>query len=173
MNMNPEERETVCKCGQETEEQKYERLDQVIEIYKSKPGSLIQILHMAQGIFGHIPSELQEYIAGKLNMPVAKVHGVVSFYTHFSMVPKGEHTIQVCMGTACFVRGGKEILETLTDELGIGVGETTPDGKFTLEVTRCIGACGLAPAVTIDNVVYQMMDSNKIKQVLKNGEFGA
>lgn len=162
----------TCQCGQETAEQKYERLDQIIDSYKTKPGSLIQILHLAQGIFGFVSSELQEYIAVKLNIPASQVHGVVTFYAHFNTEPQGEHIIKVCMGTACFVRGGKEILETLTDELGVGVGETTKDGKYTLGVTRCIGACGLAPAVTIDNVVYQMMDSAKMRQVLKEGVSG-
>lgn len=161
----------TCSCGQETEEQKYQRLDEIIEHFKEKEGSLIQILHMAQGIFGYIPDTLQEHIADKLNLPVSTVHGVVTFYAHFSTVPKGEHTIKVCMGTACFVRGGKDILDTLTKELGIEVGQTTPDGKYTLEVTRCIGACGLAPAVTIDDTICQMMDSKKILKVLQKGEF--
>ena len=171
MDANLDRQARTCACGQESDEQKYERLDEVLELYKSREGSLIQILHIAQSIFGHISPALQEYIAGKLNIPVAKVYGVVTFYTHFSMIPKGQHTIKVCMGTACFVRGGKDILETLTEELGVNVGETTPDGKYTLEVTRCIGACGLAPAVTIDDTVYQMMDSKKMRQILKEGEF--
>lgn len=170
MNLKLDARESTCQCGQETDEQKYARLNEVIQIYKPREGSLIQILHLAQGIFGYIPAELQDYIAGELNIPVSKVHGVVTFYTHFSTIPKGEHTIKVCMGTACFVRGGKDILETLTEDLGIGVGETTRDGKYTLEVTRCIGACGLAPAVTIDNTVYQQMDKTKMRQILKNRE---
>lgn len=161
----------TCMCGQESDEQKYERLDTVIQSYKDAEGSLIQILHMAQGIFGHISPVLQEYIADKLNIPVSKIFGVVTFYTHFSMVPKGEHTIKVCMGTACFVRGAQDILDTLTKALDVDVGETTTDGKYTLEVTRCIGACGLAPAITIDEKVYQMMDSEKIRQILAKGEF--
>lgn len=161
---------STCTCAQETTEQKYLRLKEVIALYKDKEGSLIQILHLAQGIFGYIPVELQQFIAEQLNMPISKVHGVVTFYTHFSTVPKGEHIIKVCMGTACFVRGGKEILETLTDDLGVGVGGTTADGKYTLEVTRCIGACGLAPAVTIDDKVYQQMDKTKIRQILKSRE---
>lgn len=162
--------ESTCQCGSETEEQKLKRLDEVIGHYKDKDGSLIQILHLAQGIYGYIPAELQEYIAEKLNIPVSTVHGVVTFYAHFSTVPKGKHTIKVCMGTACFVRGGKDILEALTEDLGIGVGETTKDGSFTLEVTRCIGACGLAPAVTIDDTIHQMMDAKKIRQILKEYE---
>lgn len=159
-----------CQCGHESDEQKYERLSGIIQIYKDKEGSLIQILHMAQGIFGYISPTMQEYIAEKMNIPVSKVHGVVTFYSHFNTEPKGEHTIRVCMGTACFVRGGREILEALSEELGVGVGGTTANGKYTLEVTRCIGACGLAPAVTIDDTIYQMMDAKKIRKLLKDNE---
>lgn len=163
-------RASACKCGHESDEQKYKRLSEVIQSYKDREGSLIQILHMAQGIFGYIPPVLQEYIAESMNIPVSKVHGVVTFYSHFNTEPKGQHTIRVCMGTACFVRGGREILEALSEELGIGVGGTTPDGKYTLDVTRCIGACGLAPAVTIDDTVYQMMDAKKIRKILNDKE---
>lgn len=159
-----------CACGNDTDEQKFKTLDQVIAGYKNTEGSLIQILHMAQMIFGCISPELQEYIAGKLNMPVSAVHGVVTFYAHFSTEPKGEHIIKVCMGTACFVRGAQDIIDALTQELGVGVGQTTSDGKYTLEVTRCIGACGLAPVMTIDGVVHQQVDPKKIKQILNNEE---
>ena len=170
MEAKAERNAKKCLCVSETDDDRCKRLDEVIESYKDKEGSLIQILHIAQGIFGHISSVLQEHIAGKLNIPVSKVYGVVTFYTHFSMVPKGQHTIRVCMGTACFVRGGKEILAALTEDLGVTVGGTTKDGTYTLEVTRCIGACGLAPAVTIDNTVHQMMDTVKIRQILKEME---
>lgn len=170
MNEKSDDNKNTCMCAQETDEQKYARLELIIQSYKDKEGSLIQILHLAQGIFGYIPSALQEYIAEKMNIPVSKVHGVVTFYSHFSTEPKGKHVIRVCMGTACFVRGGREILEALSEELQVGVGETTRDGKYTLDVTRCIGACGLAPAVTIDNTIYQMMDAVKIKQILRNTE---
>lgn len=168
MNMEFDGRECSCKCGQENEEQKYERLDQVIASYKDKEGSLIQVLHMAQGIFGCISPQLQEYIAEKMNIPVSKVHGVVTFYAHFSTEPKGEHIIKICMGTACFVRGANEILDAFSTELGINVGETTQDGKYTLEVTRCIGACGLAPVMTIDDTVYQQVDKHKVKEILND-----
>lgn len=159
-----------CGCGQEKDEQKYKRLDAIISGYKDKKENLIQILHMAQGIFGCVSPELQEYIADKTGLPVSKVHGVVTFYAHFSTEPKGEHIIKVCMGTACFVRGAKDIIDALSDKLGIGVGETTGDGKYTLEVTRCIGACGLAPVMTIDDTVYQQMDKKKVEQLLNNEE---
>lgn len=159
-----------CSCGKETDAQKYGRLDEVIDSYKDTEGNLIQILHMAQGIFGCIAPELQEYIAERLNIPVSTVYGVVTFYAHFSTEPKGEHIIKVCMGTACFVKGAKDIIEALSNELHIGIGETTKDGKYTLEVTRCIGACGLAPVMTIDDVVHQQVDSKKIKQILNNEE---
>lgn len=170
MNAKLDGQKCSCNCGKETDEQRYGRLNQVIDSYKKTEGSLIQILHMAQGIFGCISPDLQEYIAERMNIPVSKVHGVVTFYAHFSTEPKGEHTIKVCMGTACFVLGAKDIIDALTRELSIGVGETTEDGKYTLEVTRCIGACGLAPVMTIDDVVYQQVDANKIKQILNNKE---
>lgn len=168
MDFMAESQREACECAQITDAEKYRRLDEIIQQYKNTDGSLIQILHMAQGIFGYIPPVLQEYIADQLNIPVANVYGVITFYTHFSMVPKGRHTIKVCMGTACYVRGGKDILDALSQDLGVGVGETTSDGTYTLEVTRCIGACGLAPAVTIDDRVYQMMDANKIRGILKD-----
>ncbi|NLL38569.1 MAG: NAD(P)H-dependent oxidoreductase subunit E [Clostridiales bacterium] len=168
--MNIELDASKCCCAQEKDEQKYKRFDSVISGYKDKEGNLIQILHYAQGIFGCISPELQEYIAEKTGIPVSKVHGVVTFYAHFSTEPKGEHIIKVCMGTACFVLGAKDIVDALSDKLGIGVGETTKDGKYTLEVTRCIGACGLAPVMTIDDVVYQQVDKKKVEQILNNEE---
>lgn len=159
-----------CACAREIDVQKYKRLDTVISGYKDKDENLIQILHFAQGIFGCISPELQEYIAEKTGIPVSKIHGVVTFYAHFSTEPKGEHIIKVCMGTACFVRGAKDIIDALSEKLGIGVGETTKDGKYTLEVTRCIGACGLAPVMTIDDTVYQQMDKKKAAQILDDRE---
>src|SRR5690606_22586980 len=135
-----------CVCQSETEQEKLERINQVVEEYKNRDGSLIQILHLAQGIYGYLPLYLQQFIAAKLNLPLSKVYGVATFYSFFSIKPRGEYTIKVCLGTACYVRGGKKIVERLKEILGIEIGETTSDGKFTLEVMRCLGACGLAPA---------------------------
>ena len=158
----------TCNCKKETDAEKLQRISEVIEDYKHREGSLIQILHMAQGIYGHLPLELQEYIAKELDIPLSKLSGVVTFYSFFSTTPRGDHTIRVCLGTACYVRGGKKIMEKLKELLDIEVGETTEDRKFTLEVMRCIGACGLAPAITIDDKVYKMVNPDKLESILDN-----
>lgn len=158
----------TCNCSKETDAEKLQRISEVIEDYKYREGSLIQILHMAQGIYGHLPLEVQEYIAKELDIPLSKVSGVVTFYSFFSTTPRGEHTIRVCLGTACYVRGGKKIIEKLKELLSIEVGETTEDRMFTLEVMRCIGACGLAPAITIDDKVYKMVNPDKLESILDN-----
>jgi NADH:ubiquinone oxidoreductase subunit E len=156
-----------CTCQEESDQEKYARIEEIIEEYKDKEGSLIQILHFAQGIFGHLPLELQQFIAQKLDKPLSEVYGVTTFYSFFSVQPKGENTIRVCLGTACYVRGGKKIVDRLKDILGIDVGGTTADGKFTLEVARCIGACGLAPAITINDTVYKQVNPDKLQGILK------
>ncbi|NLW48135.1 MAG: NADH-quinone oxidoreductase subunit NuoE [Firmicutes bacterium] len=156
-----------CACQCETDQEKLERIGQVIEEYKDKEGSLIQILHIAQGIYGYLPLSLQQFIAAKLDLPLSNVYGVASFYSFFSTTPRGENTIKVCLGTACYVRGGKKIVERLKNILGIEVGETTTDGKFTLEVMRCIGACGLAPAITINDQVFKQVNPDKLPALLE------
>lgn len=156
-----------CKCKKESEQEKYSRISQVIDEYKDREGSLIQILHMAQGIYGYLPLELQQFIAQRLDKPLSEVYGVATFYSFFSTSPRGENTIRVCLGTACYVRGGKKILERLKEILGIEVGETTQDGKFTLEVMRCIGACGLAPAITINDKVHKQVNPDKLQAIIE------
>ena len=138
-----------CMCQEMSLEEKYALLKDVIEEYEKKESNLIQILHMSQAIFGFLPNSLQNFIAEQMDLPISKVSGVVTFYSFFSTKPKGEYTIKICLGTACYVRGGKKILEKFKELLGIDVGETTKDLKFSLEVMRCIGACGLAPAISI------------------------
>ncbi|MGI6140625.1 MAG: NAD(P)H-dependent oxidoreductase subunit E [Caldicoprobacterales bacterium] len=147
-------------------ESKYSTLNNIIDLYKDKEGSLIQILHAAQNIYGCLPLDLQQIIAQKLDIPLSKVSGVISFYSFFSIQPRGLHTIRVCLGTACYVRGGKKIVEHLMKTLDVKPGETTADGKFTFEVARCIGACGLAPAIMIDDIVYKQMTPTKINELL-------
>ena len=144
----------------------YEKLDSVIDLYKDREGSLIQVLHVAQEIFGYLPLEAQEYISSEMDIPLTDVTGVVSFYSFFSSQPRGEHTVRVCLGTACYVRGGKKIVEFLRDRLHCELGNTTEDGKFTFEVARCIGACGLAPAMMIDDTVYKQVNINKLEKIL-------
>ncbi len=156
-----------CQCQSETEQEKLERINQVIEEYKDREGNLIQILHLAQGIYGYLSLELQQFIAAKLDLPLSKVYGVTTFYSFFSTKPRGEYTIKVCLGTACYVRGGKKILEKLKDILDIEIGETTSDGKFTLEVMRCIGACGLAPAITINDQVFKQVNPDKLQSLIE------
>ena len=159
-----------CPCCRQDGSKKFEEIANIIDLYRDKEGSLIQILHQAQEIYGYIPLELQEFIAGSLGKPLSEISGVITFYSFFSTKPRGEHTIRVCLGTACYVRGGKKIVERLQDMLGIGIGETTKDGKFTFEVARCIGACGLAPAMMIDNVVYKQVNPNKLEGILAKYE---
>jgi NADH:ubiquinone oxidoreductase subunit E len=161
-----ENRNNQCKCKKETDKEKYERIGEIIDEYKGREGSLIQILHLAQGIYGYLPIELQQFIAQKLDMPLSEISGVTTFYSFFSSNPKGENTIRVCLGTACYVRGGKKILERLRELLGVEAGGTTIDGKFTLEVMRCIGACGLAPAITINDEVYKQVNADKLQAII-------
>ncbi len=155
-----------CRCQDNDDEHPFAQLDPIIDLYKDKEGSLIQILHIAQELYGHLSLELQEHIAGRLNKPLSEISGVVTFYSFFSTKPRGEHVIRVCLGTACYVRGGRKIVEALQKTLGVDIGETTEDGKFTFEVARCIGACGLAPAMMIDNVVYKQVNINKLDSIL-------
>jgi NADH:ubiquinone oxidoreductase subunit E len=156
-----------CVNQPASEKDQFDLLQQVILDYDRKESNLIQILHMAQAIFGYLPDNVLHYIGTEMNLPMSQINGVVSFYSYFSTQPKGRHTIQVCLGTACYVRGGKKILDTLKDTLSIDVGETTEDQRFSLEVKRCIGACGLAPAVSIDSVVHKRVNANKIQDLLK------
>ena len=155
-----------CGCEQESESQLLERVRQVARDYKGREGCLIQVLHMAQSIYGYLPLEVQRVVADELDIPVAQVSGVVTFYSFFSTQPRGKHTIRVCLGTACYVRGGKKIVERLRELLGVGIGDTTPDLVFTFEVARCIGACGLAPAMSIDDTVYKQVDPDKLETIL-------
>ena len=131
-----------------------EQLEEIIEKYKETPGALIPVLHEAQDLYGYLPFEVQKIIADGLNIPVAKVYGVVTFYSQFSLNPKGKYRVSVCIGTACYVKGAAEILDKLKERLSIDVGECTDDGLFSLDSCRCIGACSLAPVVTINDEVY-------------------
>ncbi|MCX7821730.1 MAG: NAD(P)H-dependent oxidoreductase subunit E [Brevinematales bacterium] len=161
-------KKNLCHCSSETEEEKLKLIDQIVDNYKNKEGSLIQILHLVQGVYGYLPLKVQEHIAKKLNKPLSEIYGVTTFYSFFSTKPRGKYTIRVCLGTACYVRGGKKIVERLKDILSIEPGETTADGKFTFEIMRCIGACGLAPAITINDRVYKQVSPDRLKQIISN-----
>ncbi len=167
-----------CACGEQaTEEELLARLDEIITEYRGKAGALIPVLQIAQSIFGYLPEVALKRIALGLNKSYSEVAGVVSFYSFFSTTPRGKHLVRVCLGTACYVRGGKRVLEALRSKLGIDVGQTTPDRNFTLEVARCFGACGLAPAIMIDDEVHHRVKPNKIELVLskyrENGDAAA
>jgi NADH-quinone oxidoreductase subunit E/NADP-reducing hydrogenase subunit HndA len=124
------------------------------------------VLHKVQGEYGYLPAEVQELVAKELGIPVSRVYGIVSFYSFFTMTPKGEHPISVCLGTACYVRGAEKVLDELKRQLGINVGEVTPDGKFSLTCLRCVGACGLAPVIEVGDKVYGRMTPDRVKDVL-------
>jgi NADH:ubiquinone oxidoreductase subunit E len=146
------------------------RLDETIADYRNVPGALIPVLQIAQGLFGYLPEVALRRICAGLGKSYSEVAGVVSFYHFFSTVPRGRHTVRVCLGTACYVRGGKRILESFKQNLGIDVGQTTPDRQFTLEVARCLGACGIAPACLVDNTVHQSLKPNGIPALLHHYE---
>lgn len=144
-----------------------EQLDQAIETYKDKPGALIPMLQRAQEICGFLPAEIQRRIAEGLEISPSMVYGVVSFYSFFTMKPRGKHVIRVCLGTACYVKRSEEILEKLSEELKIAVGGVTEDMKFSLEGVRCLGACGLAPVAVIGEDTYGLLDPVKSVDILK------
>jgi NADH-quinone oxidoreductase E subunit len=156
----------VKACCGERNTEAFSEIANIIDLYKDKEGSLIQVLHQAQKIYGYLPLELQSFIADGMEIPLSEVSGVVTFYPFFSTKPHGKHIVRICMGTACYVRGGKKLVEALQEMLDIEVGETTEDGQFTFEVARCIGACGLAPAIMVDDTVYRQVTPDKLKEIL-------
>lgn len=155
--------ENTCDCGCD---EKFVKLQEIIEANKDKQGSLIHVLHEAQLIYGYLPIEVQKAIAEGMNVPLAEVYGVVTFYAQFSLKPKGEYKISVCLGTACYVKGADLVLDKLKESLDIQVGDCTEDGKFSLDACRCIGACGLAPVITINNDVYGRLVPEDVPGIL-------
>ena len=154
-------------CNSASTNEFAQKLDDYIDNLPYKKENLIGILHYAQEIYGYLPDNVQWHIAQKLDIPSAKVYGVVSFYSFFTMIPRGEHVVNVCMGTACFVRGGDKLKDELENQLKIKAGETTPDNLFTLETLRCVGACGLAPVMIVDGKVHgRMQGAQEINEVL-------
>lgn len=147
-----------------------DQVDKIKEICKSfnnSGGELINVLHKVQGTFGYLPAEIQEVVAQELNLAVAKVYGVVTFYSFFTMLPKGKHPISICTGTACYVRGAEKVLEEFKKELDINVGETTGDGKFSISCLRCVGACGLAPVVMVGDKTYGRVAPEMVKDIIE------
>lgn len=147
-------------------DEKLVKLQEIIAENKDKQGSLIHVLHEAQLIYGYLPIEVQKIIAEGMNIPLAEVYGVVTFYAQFSLKPKGEYKISVCLGTACYVKGADLVLDKLKESLDIQVGDCTEDGKFSLDACRCIGACSLAPVLTINNDVYGRLVPDDIPGIL-------
>lgn len=145
----------------------FDQLKEYIDLVKNSQGVTMQILQKAQSIFGYLPLEVQQFISDETNIPLADIYGVVTFYTQFSIEEKGKHKIGVCLGTACYVKGAQEITDKLVEELKIEVGKTTGDKLFTLEETRCLGCCGLAPVMMIDDEVYGKVEPKKIPEILK------
>jgi NADH:ubiquinone oxidoreductase subunit E len=160
------EPKTCCVCAESSEAELLDRLDDVLKEYAETPGALIPVLQIAQAMFGYLPESALKKISLALNKPYSEVAGVVSFYSFFTTVPRGKHLVRVCLGTACYVRGGKEILASLKNALGIEVGETTSDRIFSLDVGRCFGACGMAPVIMIDEVVHQRVKPGKLQKIL-------
>ena len=148
--------------------EKFDELDAFINNLETTKGALIEILHKAQSIFGYLPRDVQLYVARKLGIPGAEVFGVVSFYSYFTTKPRGKHTINVCMGTACFVRGSDKILERMKEKLNVESNEITEDGLFTLKDVRCIGACGLAPVTMVDDKVYGRVKEEELEDIINS-----
>ncbi|MFH1139216.1 MAG: NAD(P)H-dependent oxidoreductase subunit E [Pseudomonadota bacterium] len=146
------------------------QVDSIINHYRAKPGALIPVLEEIQETLGYIPKPIQERTARGLGLPLSEVYGVVTFYHFFTMVPRGRHTVRCCLGTACYVRGGKGNLDRLASDLEVAPGETTEDRRFSLETVRCLGACGLAPVLTVDETTFRQVKPSKIPDILKKYE---
>jgi len=146
------------------------KIQEICASFNRDPQELINILHGCQEHFGYLPAEVQEVISSEIGVPVAKIYGVVTFYSFFTMTPKGKHPISICMGTACYVRGAEKVLDEFRKELNIQVGQTTSDGKFSLSSLRCVGACGLAPVVQVGDKTYGRVAPDDVKNILKEYE---
>lgn len=162
--------ETKCgccgECAEPDEAQLMAQFETMLPEYTDKPGGLIPALQVCQRLFGYLPRIAMERISEAFDKPYSEVAGVVSFYSFFSTVPRGRHLVRVCLGTACYVRGGKEVLQAIKHSLAIEVGETTEDRQFSLDVGRCFGACGLAPVIMVDDDVHQRVKPTKVGELL-------
>ena len=148
------------------EKEKFEALQLVIDELRNEPGALMPIMQRAQDIFGYLPEEVQNYIAKELDIPVSDIYGVATFYAQFNLEPKGKYIISVCMGTACYVKGSQKVLDKLSEELKVPVGKTSADGLFTLNATRCLGACGLAPVIMVNDDVYGRLTPDQVAGII-------
>lgn len=146
---------------------KVNKIKEICQLFNNDAGELINVLHQTQQAFGYLPAEVQEVIAHSLNISTARVYGVVTFYSYFTMIPKGRFPISICTGTACYVRGAEKVLEEFKRQLGIAVGETSADGKFSLSCLRCVGACGLAPVILVGEKVYGRVSPDGVKAIIE------
>lgn len=144
-----------------------DKIKEISAAFGNREQELINVLHKCQEYFGYLPAEIQEVVSEELNVPLAKVYGVVSFYSFFTMTPKGRHPISICLGTACYVRGAEKVLDEFKKELSIEVGQTTNDGKFSLSSLRCVGACGLAPVVLVGEKTYGRVAPDDVKDIIR------
>ena len=161
--------ENKCCCC-ELDAEKVKELQKIIDEHKNQEGALIPVLHEAQELFGYLPEKVQQIIADGLGHSLAEVYGVATFYSRFTLEPKGKYNIQICLGTACYVKGADKVLGKLESVLGIKAGETTPDGKFSIQDTRCVGACGLAPVMVINEEVYGKVTPDMVEGILAKYE---
>lgn len=159
-----------CNCNKVSDEELLERLTGVVRTQKGVQGALIPMLQTTQNLFGYLPESALKMISRELDISYSEVAGVVGFYSYFSTTPKGKHTIRVCLGTACYVRGGQDVLNALQKQLNIKIGGTTDDQKFSLEVGRCFGACGLAPVVMVGDETFQRVKPSKLNEILNRFE---
>ena len=141
-------------------------LEEFVDALPTKQGHLVTVLHKAQSLYGYLPREVQQTVADLMGVSLARVYGVVTFYAYFTMVPKGRHPISVCNGTACHVTGSEKLLDALKEQLGVGVGEVTQDGKFSIDQLRCVGACALAPVLMVGEKVYGTVSTDQIRDIL-------
>jgi NADH-quinone oxidoreductase E subunit len=167
-----------CICSEQTgannfTEEQWQSIDRVIQKYRDRPGALIPVLEEVQGITGYLPESVQRRAAEGLGLPLSQVYGVTTFYSFFTMKPRGKHQIRICLGTACHVRGAKRNVEHLTQALNVRPGECTEDRHFSLEVVRCLGACGLAPVMLVDEDTHKQVKEAKLDQILKNYQDGS
>lgn len=157
---------TLLPSEQEVSNEQVLQIKQIVESYRMVPGGLIPALHQVQKVLGYLPKWAQEYIANEMDIPVSEVNSIVSFYSLFSEKPKGKYCIGVCKGTACYVKNSEKVIQKLEELLGIEAGDTTDDGKYSIEILRCLGACGLGPVMTINEKVYTRVKPDRIKEIL-------
>jgi len=162
-------RECACEkqTGNEFTEEQWRQVDEIIAAHRDKPGSLIPVLEEVQGVTGHLPEAVQRRVAKGLGLPLSQVYGVVTFYSFFTMKPRGKHQVRVCLGTACHVRGSNRVLTEMEQKLGIEPGECTEDRQFSLDIVRCVGACGLAPVMVVDEDTHKQVKVAKLDSILE------